>query len=143
FKSASISFFCVRSVRYRFWNSGHLSRSWPNHFRSSSLGAISFIQTSTFGLVLFHAARPQSIHEHAPPVTLLCWLIDSLDLNHIHTRHSTRYILSASEQPIHLFIQNRALKIFGVVTIIEKRFCNFARRTERRSRGSRTEARPR
>src|SRR4029077_17065335 len=95
------------------------------------------------GLVLFHRAWPQSIHEHAPPVTLLCWLIDSFDLNHIHTRHSTRYILSASEQPIHLFIQNRALKIFGVVTIIEKRFCNFARRTERRSRGSRTEARPR
>jgi hypothetical protein len=36
------SLFASSSARYRFWNSGQRSGSWPNHLRSSSLGAISF-----------------------------------------------------------------------------------------------------
>ncbi len=46
------SLFSLSSRRYRFLNSSHLLGSWPNHFRSSVLGAMSLSHRSTLAFSL-------------------------------------------------------------------------------------------
>jgi hypothetical protein len=58
--------FASSSLAYRFLNSSHFMGSCANHFRSSSLGAISFSQRSTlassFDTPLGHNLSTRILH---------------------------------------------------------------------------------
>src|SRR5271154_847124 len=101
FSSATNSFFFVNSPRYFFWNLIHFSGLCPNHFRSASLGATSFIQTSrcaaSFFIPLGH--RRSTSTRHPSSFFFRRFFINPLNFNHRCSRirsRLTRFCLADS-----------------------------------------------